>query len=665
MLYQSIAVLSGLLLVSTSLAQNHHMVTETYYPAASTNGDLPGQASSMMGLRPNIAPLFIEESKISSSLILVNGSALRAGAIVSVRNLAGIEIARQHVSLERQSQKELKLASLLSQVTEPATRGSVSVLQDAEIQGMVILGQLVMTDRRNIIPGYIDEELAMPGVADSPVLRGVADEAIGMPLLAVSNLADMPQHVNIRCLGESARVAPVTTVIAAPGAFLGRACPAEPLESVDGYFQSQSSGKSAGVQGIEIAGDKRRHARCVALAPHQRRSSVILSSVPFKDPKLLHSPTTAFTGVPFGSQAVLADGLYIPHIALTNFSSKPAHATITVATSNSRLAGDSGEAQVAANRQDARQITIPPRSSAEVVLDEAAGQSGLLHSVVVASDREDGELLSKLVSRSDENLYELEMLGKDEKDQENAGGHPWTTEDGAEPHLLLFNHSASPRAFFVTIGSGGTLWEKHYTLGPYETRDISFIEIARDKLPDDKKRALSAASRAGIVSWMTPDAEQGTGRLLVSSRSAAMARSFSCGSYFVVCGLGMLVYQSGIIPHGGFVEYSDAIPQWCLSWGPGNCSGQSTTRGGASYYWSDSRAPGQHKWANHASVGSTGCCRSSKPDYVDGDANSSRGHLSVDRIGNTCHSFQCNVSNSHYNFANEFGNCVDRGAVYV
>src|ERR1700734_1170144 len=74
------------------------------------------------------------------------------------------------------------------------------------------------------------------------------------------------------------------------------------------------------------------------------------------------------------------------------------------------------------------------------------------------------------------------------------------------------------------------VWEKKYTLAPNETREISFNELIQDKVPDGKGRILSPGRQRGVVNWMVPDSGQGTGRLMVTSRSRGMARNFSCGN---------------------------------------------------------------------------------------------------------------------------------------
>jgi hypothetical protein len=92
---------------------------------------------------PLVAPLFVEDGKTSSSLVVANSTALKAGATISVRSLGGAEAGSVYASLALHEQKEISLQSLLSKFASPVTIGSVTVTQDANIKGMVVASQLL------------------------------------------------------------------------------------------------------------------------------------------------------------------------------------------------------------------------------------------------------------------------------------------------------------------------------------------------------------------------------------------------------------------------------------------------------------------------------------------------------------------------------------------
>jgi hypothetical protein len=559
--------------------------TTKYYPAKPLPGVQP--PSGPMMAMPSVAPLFIENGGMSSSLMLVNNASVSAGATITVRDLTGHQVAMKHVVLDSSSQRELPLTELLSGATGYASVGNISVLQDDGLQGAAVNAQLLLTDNRNSIPAYIDEELAMPSTEGSSMLRGVTDDAQGPPLLAISNLADKKQTVTVTCLTEKDGVTSTQVAIAPHGTSLTAACSNKAVDSVDSYAQGLPQRGHTDVQGIEIVGDAGPGTLAsFAFAPHLKGGDLVFSAVPLGDPKLARSSTMVYAGVPFGKQTMAADGLYTPHVAVTNFSDKQATIKITVAHSNPRPARDGVLATDLLQQSHSRTVTLKARESAEVVLENGVNQSGLLHSITVESDQPAGQVQSKVVSRGDGNLYQIELLGKDSKDMENAGGHPWTIQGDYESQLLLFNHSVTATPFNVYIATGDQMWHKKYVLAPSETRELSIRELIHDGIKDDKGAVIGASSRSGVAFWSAGEPELGTGRLLVSSRSAVSARNFSCGYTIIVCGMGISVWDSGIIAINDYYNYATITPQFCLTWGPGVCGGgTSAGGGGASYSW--------------------------------------------------------------------------------
>ncbi len=90
----------------------------------------------------------------------------------------------------------------------------------------------------------------------------------------------------------------------------------------------------------------------------------------------------------------------------------------------------------------------------------------------------------------------------------------------------------------VYITGGPQEWAKEFVLAATETREISINEVEDRQLPDDHGVRLPKSTKQGVVNWMTPELGDVTGRLMVTSREAAMARNFSCGTYVWGCPLG-------------------------------------------------------------------------------------------------------------------------------
>jgi hypothetical protein len=156
------------------------------------------------------------------------------------------------------------------------------------------------------------------------------------------------------------------------------------------------------------------------------------------------------------------------------------------------------------------------------------------NSFIVVSDGAPGDLMAKLISVTDSGVPEVESLGKDEMDPNNGGAHPWSLEEETESTLLLFNPSTAPQKFTVLIHSGPSLWQRVYVLEPTQTEAISFRGLIQDEVKDDKGRILPKDAQSGEVDWFSP--VSGKGRLLQSNPHLQMARSFSCGYGWVLCG---------------------------------------------------------------------------------------------------------------------------------
>lgn len=454
---------------------------------------------------------------------------------------------------------------------------------------MTVASQLLITNHRGELPAYADEELAMPSMQGSNLLRGVADDAVGTALLAVTNIDPSPQRVTLRCISEEREYSPATINVAANATSLVSNCSGDTVNDLASYLNRLSGHTDQVVKGYELVNDGLPGTiAAFGLAPHKHNDDTALSAIPFTDPGLIRASDIVFAGVPFGPQTALPDGVYTPRISFTNFSNSPAHVTVSIATTpQNQSSSASAEPGNSPELRPLQQLTLPARRTTEFVLQDAESQSGLLQSLVIHTDAKPGDVMSKVVSRSDGNLYEIELLGKDRWDENNGGIHPWTVEQDFVSHLLLFNYSDKPRTFGVGIWNGAILWDKKFTLAPKETREISFNQLIQDKVKDDKGQILDANHRRGVVNWMVPDSGEGTGRLMVTSRSQAMARNFSCGEYIVVCGSRVWANWELVPINSILMAGYTAEPQFCDEFSPSQCTGGSqVSNGSANYNWS-------------------------------------------------------------------------------
>ncbi|HWG20815.1 MAG TPA: hypothetical protein VG225_09810 [Terracidiphilus sp.] len=547
--------------------------------------ELTSLATPEMAPMPMVAPLFLVDSDTSSSIIIANNSSIPAGATIEVRDLTGSPIAVVHRLLRPHQHQDIDIGDLLASHHNLVPAGSITVTQDASLKGMTVASQVLITRSRGARPSYIDEELAMTSVAGSATLRAVADEGIGSGLIAVTSIVDWEQHVTIRCLSEHSESKPVTLTLNGQATALLSSCGGDVASGIDAFQESVNEKPQNAILGYELTTDGGASSfSAFGLTPHQRGQDVVYSALPFTDPQLVNSPNSAFAGVPFGSQQALPAGRYSPRLSLTNFSASPANVSVSISTTQYEAEGTPQERTVL------RRAVIPARRTIELQLADSSPANGLLQSLFVTSDRKPGEVLGKVVSRSSGELYEIELLNKDQLDENNGGIHPWSVEGDTASHLLLFNYSSAPHNFSVAIWNGIILWNKLYEVAPNETREISINELIADEVPDKDGKRLDPAYQSGVVNWMIPHSGEGTGRLMVTSRSLAMARNFSCGQFIVVCG--GYWYSSGGLSVGQIGEVMNFVPEYCDEFSPSQCTGGSPVESGSgTFNWSVGAPP--------------------------------------------------------------------------
>jgi len=447
---------------------------------------------------------------------------------VTLTGLDGREIAHQRVEFTPHSQRRVEVNDLLAAVVSAATTGRISAMQSPNLKGMAITAQLSLTYLGSQKPNYVDEEIAMPSAKGSQSLRAVADASDGSPLIAITSLAQTGQHILVECLGEDRPKFSKSVDLLAEETLVTEACVDRTVHGGD--FETVMGSASQGPHGpvgIVLTSDAMPGSfAAFGLSPHRKQDGRFFSAMTFADPKMVLSATTVFTGVPVGSATLLPDGKYVPQLALANFSSNDLHVRI-------KYAETSGSTPTV---QEAGNTIVPARSSKGLTLGNLQGDLGLQNSFLIISDGAPGDLMAKLVSTSESSLREVESLGKDEKDSMNGGNHPWSIEQGGESTLLLFNHSEAVQEFSVTISGDTAVWQKTYRLVPMQTEAISIRSPILGQVQDERGRVLPRDILTGQLSWFTHLPGKGKGRILQSNRESAMARNFSCGSTYVLCG---------------------------------------------------------------------------------------------------------------------------------
>ena len=534
-----------LCLPRVSRAQNKQPIKVETFPATPILGGMPrDRLSPLRPVHPMVfaAPLLLDAQGTTGFLALANASSVNTSATITFYTPDGRRESQSIIKLEPHGKAEIPL---LNKDVAATPRGSVTVEQAPDADGIVVAGQVILTDRHEAIPSYLDEELAMPDEEGSSTLRAVSDESVAPPLVALTNTSNEAQKATMTCLLAKAGSHPIQIEVAAHATVTMTACGGA-LTSIEEYRRYVERAPSPGVYGVEIVGDGDPGSLVAfGLAPHQHGADLVFSAVSFYDPQTINSSGTVFAGVPIGSQESLPQGVYIPRLSLANFADKPVTLAITLADTRTAPARSP-----AGNLQPPlvvpiKTLTLAPHSAEEFVFSGQEAQNGLLHSVLIDSNGPPGSYQAKLVSRSTGTLYQVELLAKELLDPHNTGIHPWTLNDDTEAHIILFNHKNEESKVGVFVTGKKSSWTTELHLAPLETREISINALEAEGTPD-KDGHLLGREESGVVNWVSPDSGRVTGRLMVTSRAEGMARNFSCTSHTIICRMAFTTYLNDL-----------------------------------------------------------------------------------------------------------------------
>src|SRR5260370_32105823 len=321
-------------------------------------------AKPMMQM-PLVLPLFLQDEQFASTIVLVNGSAESRYADVALTGLDGKEINHRRVKFAPHSQRAVEVRHLLQEVASPAVMGRITIMQSPDLKGMASAAQLSITYQGSVHPTYIheekgavhqtyiDEETAMPSAEGSQILRAVADRAAGSPIVAVTSLTGVPQHVVIECLLETGASSPMTVELGAGQTIVAQSCENRQVSDF-GAVWADLNGKSDRAVGVSLTSDATPGSfAAFALAPHKKGNDRYFSAVNFTDPKMIGSTSTIFAGVPIGSSSLLPEAKYVPQVAITNFSARALRVRIQYA----QTTGDSPAVE------NAKDLTLPAIST--------------------------------------------------------------------------------------------------------------------------------------------------------------------------------------------------------------------------------------------------------------------------------------------------------------
>jgi hypothetical protein len=511
-----------------------------------------------MAAMPSVAPLFLEGSGFSSVLHLVNQTTTALTAQVDLYSLDGRKVAGKAVKVAANGGTTVGIEEMLrASGVRRVDAGSIRVSGE-ESDG--IISALALT-HHGVTDTYFDEELAMPSMDGSTILRGVADSATGSPIVAISSLATTSQRVTVTCFVEQGR--PITRILelSANQTVLERPCNASrrfgflsaaDVSSTEADEDKEGSDRRA--IGVAISTDGMPgELAAYGITPHLQRRQLFFTSLNFTDPKMRHSSSVAYTGVPVGPSPLLAEGDYSPELALTNFGSKPATVTVVAATT----IGGTPKKQTIAS------VSLSAGQTRTLKLDRLPDSPDLRTSIVVESSAPAGDLGTKLVSRGTWRLPAVEMIEREGVDGQNGGGHPWKTSNGVKSVLLLFNHDPKEQWFNLSIGNGSKPWMKRYKLASMETLALNVNDLVARQEKDDSGQKLSPNAAEGEVGWQADSTMVG-GRVLQTDAVHGMARNFSCANFITECALRFLPGNL-VLGFGGGPGDLRVVPEYNLN----------------------------------------------------------------------------------------------------
>jgi hypothetical protein len=368
------ALFCSLLLASLSLAQNP--------PAQKSTSKAPSLSM------PMVAPVFLEDAEFTSTLTLVNDAIEDLSARVLVLDPHGVAAAQKEFHLPGHTSLPIRVHDLLEESGSAVTTGSVIVMPQP-MPGMPIGGQLSITSRAGSIPSYIEEEMLMPDEKTTPGMYRTSALAVkGSPIIALKSLAQTTQTATLECFSEKAAPTKGTVQLSSGESILVAACDVSQTgRAAISEAMSDNPAADRGAVGVAItttapAGDLIGY----GFAAYRDDRGPYFTSLNLTDPAAMVSSNTIFTGVPAGPTDVLMRTSFNPELAISNFSAKPAHVSVTMATTT---AGKTKADVVQA-------IVIAPRSSKTVKLP-SHGDPGMTNSLVVHSNLPPGEVVSQFV----------------------------------------------------------------------------------------------------------------------------------------------------------------------------------------------------------------------------------------------------------------------------
>lgn len=592
------AAISGLPAVSISAQQVSGLSPEQAQREKVREIRLQQGAQAMVNM-PSVAPLFIEDARFSSTLYIVNEGNPPAIGRLLLLTQDGHIIADKTVTIPGHDKTELAIKPLLEAANSSATRGSIELFDD-NVEGSALAGELVITYQGESASVNLDEELLMPTMSQSPELRGLAIGAVANPVVSVSSTSDQPVQVKVSCTGERSKPTRVSFQVPSHQIVTIRPCSNSggPMDALNAFNYLATEFGPPEARGIQIlSSDPKAEIQAFGFSPIMTEGKLSFVPISFHDPADSISNQAVYPGVPVGYSGELW-GTYQPRLAAQNYSAT----TRTISVYNARTVFGSSPSYGIVGK-----VQVQPLSVVTMDIDPGGNAINAMNTYVVEYDGLPGDLQTQLWSEDVQRTSPILFAGKDAKDDRNAGMHPWTTANGSQDDLILYDETETDQLVHLKVSNRQMIWAKTLTLSAHETRRISPRQLADTQATDDGKNAFTLGAGEGEISWYTDESGNVTGRLQHVDTQSHNVTSFQCAGYVVFCGIAPISGPSSVAVNQS-ATFSSGNPQSCVNnQAPQLCYG--VYNGGYSvseWQWSNYSPPLSLQSTNWASATFTG-----------------------------------------------------------
>jgi hypothetical protein len=144
-----------------------------------------------------VAPFSISNAQFTSSISLTNHSSKRLTVVVQLLSLLGEDVGHTTLSIDRHAMATISRDSLYSRGREFGTLGPIVVSVEKGCR-LCVRGEVTIAARQSSRVN-LNEPFQLQSDLSSTTLKTTVLPSLSVPVLAVMNLAPVPQRVSLEC----------------------------------------------------------------------------------------------------------------------------------------------------------------------------------------------------------------------------------------------------------------------------------------------------------------------------------------------------------------------------------------------------------------------------------------------------------------------------------